>query len=184
MNHPPASWIACRAAGDREAVREKMQSAIITTSGCFLSVLDSAQEASCIARLAHAPSPRERLRIAGDLRLLGEMTCWTTVLDGTVSLGLATHSTKLPAYDDNILRGCLWVPTGDLVIRTGDLGGPHVKLGVVEQGWYALSVQWSVDAESRHYDIARTDDYPADGGFDGTLHLLWMGASRPMSGAG
>jgi hypothetical protein len=143
---------------------------IVPTNGVWVCVADATCEIFAPGFIAlqpnHAAFISEVIRLAKS----GELLKQEVVLDGSFRFRIIVldpdDEVSNLAYGE---RHTLRLPSGILELRTGDLlAHPEWRIAV-PSGTYDAWIQWSVDEECKHYEIASAEHYPAGDGPDGII---------------
>ncbi len=104
----------------------------------------------------------------------GEAFDFTTILDGTFLVRfIANPAAALDASSvaDVCEMRTLILPTGRVMIRSGNPTHSAVPAITVTPGRYDVKFEWFVEQESKHYDIEDATSYPTGDGPDGIVTL-------------
>ena len=155
--------------------RTQLADVHVTTVGVFVLVGDGSL---AVMRRdfwnPDAATPQMRGSTIKGLVADGRAIEWTTVLDGTFLLRFFIGGEETSPTPDQV-TGRLRLPTGELYVRSGDHVDP-LRVCTLPTGIYDVALEWIVEQEARHYDIAHPELYPLDEGPDGLL-TLWRRTS-------
>lgn len=146
----------------------------ITSWGMWLVVADASSPLSDPTFWSVSMPPADRMATVRSAVSRGEAIDWTLILDGTFLVRVIVDESAVldtPSKDSWMEVRRLELPTGQLVIRSGDPKKSAVSICTLSPGIYQARVEWFVEQESKHYDIESPDAYPAGEGPDGIITL-------------
>lgn len=144
----------------------------VPTNGVWVCFADASSEVYAPDFFSRHPNAASFVTSIARLSRSGTILKQEVIIDGTFRfriLVVSHHEALSPPTDGE--RRQLRLPSGILEIRTGDLlAHPEWRIAVAP-GTYDAWVQWSVDEECKHYEIASAADYPEGDGPDGIITL-------------
>lgn len=144
----------------------------VSTKGVWVCFADATSEVYAPDFFSRYPSSASFVSAIVRLSRSGELLKQEVIVDGTFLFRVVVldrDEAFPPPADSELCQ--LRLPSGTIDIRTGDLLERPDWRVAVDPGTYDAWVQWSVDEECKHYEIASAAEYPEGDGPDGIIVL-------------
>lgn len=152
----------------------KSSTVLVKTSDIWLGVSDAACEVNAQAFWAGHDGWQSVVAAVRQLENAHELLRWEVVLDGTYLIRFVVDDDAVldaPTTAERCVLRKLKLPTGRVVVRSGEARTAPVQAVVVSPGEYDVRLEWFIGEECKHYDIENPETYPAAEGPDGIVTL-------------
>ena len=147
---------------------------LLATTGVIYFISDACVSSQLEVAISGEGSTDGGLGRIRQLAHAGNIFFWTVLIDGVYKIRFHAEAdpaihTRFGAGNVDITEQRLELPTGRVQLRSAV--GRVVDVADLAPGSYRVTLAWSSDEESKHFDLASASEYPDADGPDGVIIL-------------